>query len=130
MKNLLPIIHKSGEFTDIYYERNRQFYIYNGICRNKLKEEITANTTFNPIGTKMINPVRHSSKIRYNSDGGQGSGGTFQEALENARERETKVTKANVTPEETLERMAGLNQYDRHAREIFFTMSSQADYQC
>ncbi len=77
---------------------------------------------------KVVNPVRNVSQIRYDSEGG-GGGGTFQEALENA-ERKKNQTVTNTPPGEVLETMAGLNQYDRHAREIFFAMSSMTDYKC
>lgn len=79
---------------------------------------------------KVINPVGHVSRIRNIREDGAGNGGTFQEALENAERREAKTATKNVAPEEVLEMMGGMNQYDRHAREIFFSMSSQTDYKC
>ncbi len=77
---------------------------------------------------KVVNPVRNVSQIRYDSGGG-GGGGTFQEALENAEKKQAK-TATNTPPGEVLETMAGLNQYNRHAQEIFFAMSSMTDYKC
>lgn len=89
-----------------------------------------ANTIIDPIGIKVVNPVKHVSRIRYENSDTQSGGGSFQQALESAEKKEEKTTAARVAPNEVLETMAGMNQYDRHAREIFFVMSSQTDYKC
>lgn len=90
-----------------------------------------ANTIYyNPIEIKEVDPVRHVTRIRYDNSDSQGGGGSFRQALESAQKKEQKSVPTEVTPKEALETMAGMNQYDRHAREIFFVLSSQTDYEC
>ncbi|MCM1244324.1 MAG: hypothetical protein NC293_01615 [Roseburia sp.] len=98
---------------------------------NKLKEEIKANTIQKVIGTQAVRPVRHVAKIRYGRNEAQDGGGNFYQALEKARnKRESESGRADTASGGALEMMGGMNQYDRNAREIFFALSSNADYKC
>lgn len=101
-------------------------------CRNKLKEEITANTVQKVMGIQVVSPVKHVSRVKRDRNEAQDGGRNFYQALEKAKEKrdENKYNGAEMSAEHALERMGGLNQYDRHAREIFFAMSSNADFKC
>lgn len=76
--------------------------------------------------------MRSVSKIKNDRNELKDDGRNFYQALEMAKaKRETKQYRTpNAPASEVLERMGGMNQYDRHAREIFFAMSSTADYKC
>ena len=41
-----------------------------------------------------------------------------------------KESRRKPVKNHSLEMMGGMNQYDRHAREVFYAMSSEADYKC
>ena len=98
---------------------------------NKLKEEIKANTIQKVIGIQVVNPVKHVSGIRYDGNEARDGRENFQQALEAAKEKGTeKESRRKTVPVQTLVMMGGMNQYDRHAREVFYAMSSEADYKC
>lgn len=99
------------------------------VCINKLKEEIIAKTTYYPIGMHIVKPVRNVSHIRYDRGNGGTGDGTFQEALERAQEGKGQSV-AGARRQSEMERMAGLNQYDCHARELFYSLCSTTDYRC
>lgn len=114
--------------ADKYYKK-RPFHVC--ICRNKLKEEIKANTIQRVIGLQAVYPVKHVSGIRYDGNEARDGGENFQQALEAAKEkRMEKESRRKPVKNHSLEMMGGMNQYDRHAREVFYAMSSEADYKC
>lgn len=83
------------------------------------------------MGTQVVRPVRHVAKIRRDRNEAQDGGGNFYQALEKARSKsESKSGRVNRESGSALEMMGGINQYDRNAREIFFALSSNADYKC
>lgn len=101
------------------------------ICRNKLKEEIKANTIQKGIIIQAVYPVKHVPKIRYDGNEAKDGGENFQQALEAAREKKSeRESRKKGAPVKPLELMGGMNQYNRHAQEIFYAMSSEADYKC
>lgn len=116
-------------FADTYYKKQD---FRNGICRNKLKEEIKAKTIQNVMGLKVVSPVRGVSKIKNDRNELKDDGRNFYQALEmaKAKREDRQYRTSNAPVNEVLERMGGMNQYDRHAREIFFALSSTADYKC
>ena len=84
------------------------------------------------MGLKVVSPVRNVSKIRNDRNELKDDGRNFYQALEMAKAKRGsgQHRRVNATTEEVLERMGGMNQYDRHAREIFFSMCSSTGYKC
>lgn len=71
------------------------------------------------------------AKIRYDRNEAQDGGGNFYQALEKARNKsDGRSDSVEKNSGGALEMMGGMNQYDRNAREIFFALSSNADYKC
>ena len=84
------------------------------------------------MGLKVVSPVRNVAKIKNDRNELKDDGRIFYQALEMAKAKRGSGQHrgVNATTEEVLERMGGMNQYDRHAREIFFSMCSSTDYKC
>jgi hypothetical protein len=97
--------------------------------RNEPKEGIKA-AVFNVYGRGTVHPVPNVVKakryLEHEQDQGQGNQ-SFSEILkQKADKKEEKETKRNVDAE--LRVMGGLQQYNRHAVEFCYILSSEADY--
>lgn len=103
--------------------------VVSGNCSNKLKEEIEAKTVYG-IQNKTVTPVNNVMKAsRYRGNGRQSSPQEcdFSEMLRKERAKEHQSPKAREE-EKALCLMGGLNQYNRHALEVCFLLSSEMDY--
>lgn len=74
--------------------------------------------------------MKHVPRIRYDGNEAKDGGGNFQQALEAAKEKRAERESRKREPVRSLTMMGGMNQYDRYAREVFYAMSSEADYKC
>lgn len=95
-------------------------------CWNKLKEEIKAAVYEKNL--KSIEPVNSVIKVNSYYDRGRrdsGSGDSFTEILKRERAKAHPQTEKR---EEALRHMEGMNQYNRHATEVFFLLSRNMDY--
>ncbi len=75
--------------------------------------------------------MRHVAKIKRDQEQSRESR-NFKEAFEAARQNaEKKYEKGKIEENKSiLVAMYGMSQYDSHAREKFFALSSQTDYTC
>lgn len=90
---------------------------------------VKAFATNRVYGKVTVNPVNNVVKVnRYREeerDKGE-SNQSFSDFL--YEEMQTKQVKAEKKEPEKLRLMGGLNQYDCHAREFCFLLSTEADY--
>ncbi len=90
---------------------------------------MTANAVFNLYGTGPIRPVNNVIKTKeYREQEKEKQGQGFSEMLARECAKKKELTKKRESKQENLRYMAGLNQYDRRAREFCFILSSKADY--
>jgi hypothetical protein len=97
--------------------------------RNELKEGNKANAIFRIYENKTVHPVGgviKTNQYREQEKESRGEETSFSQILE--KEREKKVNVKSGSENERLRYLEGMNQYDRHAMEVFFVLSSKADY--
>ena len=96
-----------------------------------IKAIATTNTTNRIYGKVTVNPVSNVVKAnRYCEEDGarNGANQSFSGILQQEMERHHAKTRTTNIKQEQLRLMGGLNQYDRHAREFCFLLSTEADY--
>lgn len=96
-------------------------------CWNKLKEEITANAEIFKIkGVQSVYPINRVRPAKRNAEEEKRGDQSFSQMLEKAKEDSRK--KDEPREEGKLRTMGGLMQYNRHAVEFCYILTSETDF--